>query len=133
MAGGTALAAQDADALVALRADQPTLAVLVDDAERLAGTPIEAVLAEIARLVDDDLGFVAVASTVREVTDRPRALAGTVAASGCGLLLGRRQPGDEYAFGVRGLVPYPNFPGRAHLVRHGLAEVVQLAGGTNVS
>ena len=133
MAGVTALGAQDVEALVALRQDQPTLAVLVDDAERLAGTPIEAVLAEITRLVDDDHGFVAVASTVRDVAERPRGLAGAVAASGCGLLLGRRQPGDEHAFGVRGLVPYPDRPGRAHLVRHGVVEVVQLAGGKNVN
>jgi len=125
--GVTALAPTDVDALVALRQDQPTLAVLVDDTERLAGTPIEAVLAEIARLVDDDRGLVAVASTVREVADRPRGLAGTVAADGCALLLGRRQPSDEAALGLRGLVPFPAFPGRAHLVRHRRVEVVQLA------
>ena len=67
------------------------------------------------------------ATTVREVTDRPHGLAGRVGAAGCGLLLGRRQPGDEHALGARGLVPYRDCPGRAHLVRDGVAEVVQLA------
>ncbi len=127
MPGVTGVAPADVDALIALRHDRPNLAVLVDDAERLAGTPIEAVLAEIARLVDHDLGFVGVASTVREAVDRPRGLAGIAAAGECALLLGRRQPGDEHALGLRLLVPFSDCPGRAHLVRHGLAEVVQLA------
>jgi S-DNA-T family DNA segregation ATPase FtsK/SpoIIIE len=127
VAGITSFGPHDVDALVTLRRDHPSVAVLVDDADDLAGTPIEPVLTEIARLADADDGFVAVAATTRHAADRPASLAGQVAAGGCGLLLGSLDPRGEQVLGARGLVPHGNHPGRGHLVRDGSAEVVQVA------
>ena len=59
----------------------PDLAVLVDDAERVADTKLDAVLREIVRLVDVDGGLVVVASTVTDVLRNPRSLAAQVAVS----------------------------------------------------
>ncbi len=118
----------DVEDLVALRREHPTLALLVDDTDQLSGTRAETVVTEIARLVDQDRGFVAAASHPREAVERPGGLAGTLAGTSCGVLLGQLQPGDALALGVRELVPHGGSPGRAHIVQGGAAEVVQLAG-----
>lgn len=126
-AGVTVLGVDDVDALIALRQAHPALAVLVDDAERIADPKLDAVLREIVRLADQDDGLVVVASTVAEVLRSPRSLAAHVAGSGVGLLLGKGAPGDEAALGLRGTLWAQERPGRAHLVRAGRATPIQVA------
>jgi S-DNA-T family DNA segregation ATPase FtsK/SpoIIIE len=117
----------DADALVAARRRSCDLVVLVDDADRLDGTPVEAALLEITALVDRDGGLVVAASTVAAVTAQFRGLLPSVARAQTGLLLAPRVPGDGEAFGIR--APRGTFPvpGRALLVSGRVAEEVQVA------
>jgi S-DNA-T family DNA segregation ATPase FtsK/SpoIIIE len=126
-AGPSTFGIDDVDALVALRQAHPDLAVLVDDAERVADSKLDAVLREIVRLVDEDCGLVIVASTVTDVLRNPRSLAAQVAGPGVGLLLGKNAPGDEAALGLRGTLWEEDQPGRAHLVRAGQATPIQVA------
>ena len=126
-AGPTTFGIDDVDALVALRQAHPDLAVLVDDAERVADTKLDAVLREIVRLVDEDGGLVVVASTVTDVLRNPRSLAAQVAGAGVGLLLGKNAPGDEATLGLRGTLWEEDHPGRAHLVRAGRVTPIQVA------
>jgi S-DNA-T family DNA segregation ATPase FtsK/SpoIIIE len=126
-AGPTTFGIDDVDALVALRQAHPDLAVLVDDAERVADSKLDAVLREIVRLVDVDGGLVVVASTVTDVLRNPRSLAAQVAGAGVGLLLGKNAPGDEATLGLRGTLWEEDHPGRAHLVRAGRVTPIQVA------
>ena len=78
----------DRDRLVADRRAHPDLAVVVDDAERLAGTPVEAVLLEIARRVDEDQGVVVAATSTLALESRTSALATELARARTGVVLG---------------------------------------------
>ena len=130
--GVTVIGVDDADALVTLRQAHPDLAVLVDDAARIADPKLDAVLREIVRLVDQDDGVVVVASTVADILRSPRSFAAHVAASGVGLLLGKGAPGDEAALGLRRALWAQEHPGRAHLVRAGKATPIQVARADDV-
>jgi S-DNA-T family DNA segregation ATPase FtsK/SpoIIIE len=77
----------DRDRLVAHRRAHPDLAVLVDDAERLAGTPLEPVLLEIARRVDEDQGVVVAATSTLALESRAGALATGLARAHTGVVL----------------------------------------------
>ena len=117
----------DADGLIAARREHPDLAVLVDDAERVSGSPVEPVLREILRLVGVDDGLVVAASTIHEVARNPRALPALVASGGTGILLGQVAPGDEAALGLRGTLWSADLPGRGHLVVSGRTTPIQVA------
>ncbi len=126
-AAAEVLRPDELDRLVALRRAHPSLAVLVDDAARLAGDPIETVLQEVLRLVDEDDGVIAVAATPAHVGESFRGLLAQVAGAGTGLLLGALGYGEEAALGLRRPVPTEELPGRGLLVRHGRATAVQVA------
>jgi S-DNA-T family DNA segregation ATPase FtsK/SpoIIIE len=123
---GPVFGVEDVDALVALRRAHPDVAVLVDDAERVEGTPIEPVLREILRLVDQDGGVFVAATTLQRAADSARTIGGEAARSGVGLLLGRVEPGEERVLGLRAAVPTAAVAGRALLVRQGQAEHIRL-------
>lgn len=125
--GAHLLPPDDLDGLVALRRRHRNLAVLVDDAARLHGEPIETVLQEVARLVDEDDGLLAVAATPAQVGESFRGLLAQIAAGGTGLLLGALGYGEEAVLGLRRAVPTEDLPGRALLVRQGRARAVQVA------
>ncbi|GAA4109522.1 hypothetical protein GCM10022415_02730 [Knoellia locipacati] len=117
----------DVDALVAARRRSPDLVVLVDDADRLDGAPVEAALLELTALLDRDGGLVVVASTVAAVTAQFRGLLPCVARAQTGMLLAPRTPGDGEAFGIRAPRGVSPVPGRALLVSGRVAEEVQVA------
>lgn len=84
----TGYADTDRDRLVADRRAHPDLAVVVDDAERLAGTPVEAVLLEITRRVDEDQGMVVAAISTVALDSRISTLATELARAHTGVVLG---------------------------------------------
>src|SRR4029453_7860353 len=77
----------DRDRLVDERRAHPHLAVIVDDAERLAGTPIELILVEIARRIDEDHGVVVAAMSTLGLESRTSALATDLARAHTGVVL----------------------------------------------
>lgn len=115
-AGAIVVDPWDAQGLIDAKSQFPDLVVLIDDAERLDGTPVEPVLQEILALVDRDAGLVVAASTLSAVSMAFRGIVHAVAREQSGILLGPRTPSDGEAFAIRaprGLAP---LPGRALLV-----------------
>ena len=123
----SALRHDQVDELIALRRSHPDLAVLVDDAHRCDSGPIDEVLREIARLVDEDQGFLVLATTPQHSTDAVTSLAGALARNGEVLLLGALPPGYERVCGITTPIVTQAIPGRGHLVRHGIPTPVQVA------
>ena len=115
----------DVDTLVALRQDHPDLLVLVDDADRLDGSQVVAVLTEIADLADRDAGAVAVATTTSALRTRYRGLDVDVAAHRLGLLL-RPDPADGDVVGVRRLPTAPAGPAGRGIVVDGAPIPIQV-------
>jgi S-DNA-T family DNA segregation ATPase FtsK/SpoIIIE len=77
----------DPDRLIEVRRAHPDLAVVVDDSERLSGLPIEPVLLEIARRVDEDSGLIVVATSTNALEGRVGALAPDLARAHTGVEL----------------------------------------------
>jgi DNA segregation ATPase FtsK/SpoIIIE, S-DNA-T family len=107
---------EDRDALIQVRRDHPDLAVVVDDGDRLAGLPIEPVLLEIARRVDEDRGVVVAATSTLALDTRVGAVATDLARAHTGVVLWP-SPGQA----VLGAQPPPaaapsRLPGRGLLV-----------------
>ncbi|GGB85168.1 hypothetical protein N798_17000 [Knoellia flava TL1] len=100
----------DPRSLVAARRTHPDLVVLVDDADRLEGTPVEAPLLELTSLVDRVGGLVVASCTITSVAAQFRGVVPAVARAQSGLLLAPRTPGDGEVFGIsapRGTAPVP--------------------------
>ncbi len=112
------------DDLVALRRRHPDLAVVVDDAEQVSGTPVEPVLQEVSRLVDEDDGVVALATLPSALAGH--VLAATVASRRCGVLL-CPDPANGDLLGVRVSRLGPRHPGRGLLVVEGRTRPIQVA------
>lgn len=119
-------AADAADELIAARRAHPSLCVLVDDVERPPA--LEAVLREVARLVDDDLGLVVAATTPGVLDGRLSPLVGDLERGGAGVLLwprpGSRQLGTAVPHRASG---QPDPPGRGLLVLHRTVRRIQVA------
>jgi S-DNA-T family DNA segregation ATPase FtsK/SpoIIIE len=77
----------DRDRLIEVRRAHADLAVVVDDSERLSGLPIEPVLLEIARRVDEDHGLIVVATSSNALEGRVGALATDLARAHTGIEL----------------------------------------------
>ncbi|MFW5474612.1 FtsK/SpoIIIE domain-containing protein [Knoellia sp. CPCC 206450] len=119
--------------LVEARRTHPDLVVLVDDADRIEGTPVEAALLELTALVDRDGGLVVAACATPSVAAQFRGVVPAVARAQTGLLLAPRAPGDGEAFGIRAPRGFAPGPGRALLVsgREAVELQVALAPPTN--
>jgi hypothetical protein len=115
----------DRDRLVEARRRPPDQVVLVDDAERLAGLPIEPVLLEIARRVDEDRGVVVAATSTVAFDSRMGALAQDLAIARTGLLL-QPSPGSR-PLGAIVIGDTTRAPGRGVLVTPRATHVVQVA------
>ena len=132
-AGGSwdSVAGDAVDELVALRRRHRGLAVVLDDAEALVGSPAEPVLREICRLVDEDDGFVVAATTASMMPAGPGTLLADLARRRTGLLL---CPGaaEGDLLGVRITRQSSLRAGRGLLVRPGrrarFAQVAHLLG-----
>lgn len=122
------LTPEDRDLLIALRTAQPDLAVLVDDAECLVGSPIEAVVREIGHRADEAGGLVAVSGSAATWGPAYGSVPLELARARTGLVLGS-DPADAILLSLpTGLrPPGPRAPGRGLLVVDGAAEAVQIA------
>jgi S-DNA-T family DNA segregation ATPase FtsK/SpoIIIE len=118
---------EDRDTLIQARRDQPQLAVVVDDVDRLVGLPVEPVLLEIARRVDEDRGLVVASTSTLALDGRIGAVATDLARAHTGIVLWP-SPGHA-ALGV----PPPaaaapsRIPGRGLLVTPRGVERIQVA------
>lgn len=121
------LGAGDVDAFVALRREHLDLNIIVDDAEGLSGTPMEAALLEAATLVDSAGGVIVAAADLQRAIGLFRGLVPEVARDGCGVLLSPGSAGDGDLLRARVEVPRERRPGLGVLVRHGTAAPIQIA------
>jgi S-DNA-T family DNA segregation ATPase FtsK/SpoIIIE len=129
--GGVAVSGHgrtDREQLIEFRRAHPDLAVLVDDAERFAGLPIEPALLEIARRVDEDRGVIVAATSGVALEGRVGALSTDLTHARTGVVLWPA-PGMP-ALGVSGsarLATTPRIPGRGILVSPRGVERIQVA------
>lgn len=113
--------------LIDAKRRHPDLVVLVDDVERLDGTPAEPVLSEILALVDRDGGLVVGATTPTAVATAFRGVVHAIAREQSGILLCPRTPSDGEAFAIRAPRGLASKPGRALLVSGRQHHEVQVA------
>ncbi len=125
--GAHVLGATDSEAFIALRRETPDLAVLVDDADTLDGSPIASALLEMARLVDTAGGLIAAAVDLHRASGLYRGLVPEVALHATGLLLGARTPTDGEIFRMRVEPDTRRLPGRGLIVADGTATPIQVA------
>jgi S-DNA-T family DNA segregation ATPase FtsK/SpoIIIE len=125
--GCTHLTQHDAAELVTARRRDPDLCILVDDAEAVDATPVEAALVEAVRLVEGTAaGVIAVGADLERANAAFRGLVPETTRDGCGLVLQPTSPADGDVLGARLDVPVERRPGRGYLVRDGVAEPVQV-------
>ncbi|QGN56758.1 FtsK/SpoIIIE domain-containing protein [Nostocoides sp. HKS02] len=116
-----------AAALDGARARFPRLVVVVDDADGLVDSPIDALLRDLARTLDRTGGLVVVGANSTVLASQYRGVAVEVARHRTGLLLRPGSALDAELLGVR-VRRDPRAPvGRGHLVRRGVATPVQVA------
>jgi S-DNA-T family DNA segregation ATPase FtsK/SpoIIIE len=118
------------DELVALRPTVPDLAVLVDDADRLVDTPLDAALREVASCVDRDGGLVVVGAKADALSVQYRGLAVAVTRQRTGIVLGPTSAATAEQLGGRLPVDRAAPPGRGYLVRAGVGLPIQVASTT---
>jgi S-DNA-T family DNA segregation ATPase FtsK/SpoIIIE len=118
------------DELVELRRRAPGLAVVVDDADRLLDTPLDATVRELSDLVDRDRGLVVVGAEADSVSVQYRGLAVSVARHRTGVLLGPSSTTAADLLGARVPADRSAPPGRGYLVSSGAALPIQVASTT---
>lgn len=121
------LAPDECDRFVALRRERPELAVLVDDCDRLEGTPLESALVEATRLVESAGGLVAVALDTRRASTAFRGLVPEVSRGGVGVVLCPGAATDGELLRARVEVQSARVPGRGVLVTDGVPMPIQVA------
>ena len=113
--------------LVALRREVPGLAVLVDNADELLDSPVEAALKQMASLVDRDGGLLVAGADASALAAQYRGLTVELARHRTGVLLGPGSSAEADLFGVRVPIDRAAIPGRGYLVRGGVATALQVA------
>lgn len=121
------LDAADHDRFVELRRATPELGILVDDAENLTGTPMEAALLEATTIVDTAEGVVVVAAETQRALGLFRGLVPEVSRDGCGVLLLPTSAADGDLLRVRVDVLTERRPGFGFVVADGSCTPVQIA------
>ena len=121
------LTTADVDAFVELRRATPELGILVDDAENLSSTPMEAALVEATTLVEAAEGVVVVAAETQRALGLFRGLVPEVSRDGCGILLSPASAADGDLLRVRVDVPTERRPGLGFVVADGSCTPVQVA------
>ena len=116
----------DRERLIGQLETSPSCAVLVDDAEVLADRPCEAVLRQYAAEVDRLGGIVVAAVSTTHATTALRGFVVDLLRHRTGVVIGAPSPSDGDGFGLR-LPAIDRLPGRAHLIRHGEVDELQLA------
>jgi S-DNA-T family DNA segregation ATPase FtsK/SpoIIIE len=117
----------DVDRLVSVRRAHPDLVLLVDDAERLSGQPIEPVLLEIARRADEDRGVIVAATTPLALDSRTTALGADLARAHTGVVLWPSAASAVLGPGSGGTESPVRVPGRGILVGPSGVERIQVA------
>ncbi|MBB2986001.1 FtsK/SpoIIIE domain-containing protein [Terracoccus luteus] len=123
----TTIAVDDVEALVATHRDHRDVGVLVDDAELLAGTPMEDALVQLSEIVGGTGGFVAAAVDAGRATGLFRGLVPTLCRDGVGLVLAPTSAADGDLLRVRLDPVAVRRPGLAVLVDGGVTVPVQVA------
>ncbi|NYG07741.1 S-DNA-T family DNA segregation ATPase FtsK/SpoIIIE [Phycicoccus badiiscoriae] len=118
------------DALVATRRAVPDLAVLVDDADELLDSAVEATVAHVSAMVDRDGGLVVAGADAGALSAQYRGLAVELARHRTGVLLGPASSVEAEVFGVRVPLDPGAIPGRGYLVRGAVATPLQVAVAT---
>lgn len=113
--------------LVALRRDVPNLAVLVDNADELLDSAVEAALRQVAAVVDRDDGLLVAGCDASTLAAQYRGLTVELARHRTGVLLGPETSAGADVFGVRVPVDRAALPGRGYLVHGGVATALQVA------
>ena len=121
------LDAANRDGFVELRRATPELGILVDDAENLTGTPMEAALLEATAIVDAAEGVVVVAAETQRALGLFRGLVPEVSRDGCGVMLSPTSAADGDLLRVRLDVPSERRPGFGFVVADGSCTPVQIA------
>jgi S-DNA-T family DNA segregation ATPase FtsK/SpoIIIE len=116
----------DADALIAARRDHRDLAVIVDDAHQLDGTPSDAVLRELSARVDNAAGLLVCGANSTMLSTLYRGVVVEVARHQTGILLGPRSATDGELLGRRLRTDAGAPPGRGYLVRRGIPTRLQV-------
>jgi S-DNA-T family DNA segregation ATPase FtsK/SpoIIIE len=116
----------DADALIAARRDHRDLAVIVDDAHQLDGTPSDAVLRELSAGVDNAAGLLVCGANSTMLSTLYRGVVVEVARHQTGILLGPRSATDGELLGRRLRTDAGAPPGRGYLVRRGIPTRLQV-------
>ena len=116
----------DRDRLVRELEAHPGAAVVVDDAELLVDRPCEAVLRQYAAEADRFGGLVIGAVSTTHATTSLRGFVVDLLRHRTGVVIGATAPSDGDGFGLR-LPALDRLPGRAHLIRHGEVDEIQLA------
>ena len=114
------------DRLIALRQSHHDLVLLVDDIDRLEGSPVADVITEILRRVDTDSGLVVATTTTQAATTRVRGPVAEIARWRTGILLQPSSRSDGDALGTR-VPPLPRVPGRGYFISDGRARELQIA------
>jgi S-DNA-T family DNA segregation ATPase FtsK/SpoIIIE len=115
------------DRLIEKRRSHPNLAVVVDDVERLSGSPVEPVLLEIARRVDEDLGVVVAATSAHALEGRASALAVELARAHTGVVLWPSPTTARSPAAIAAGGPTVRIPGRGLLLTSRSVERIQVA------
>lgn len=116
---------EDLDRLVELIRGHDDPVVVIDDVERVEGTPCEAAVRELAR-PGAARGAVLLTATSTAAATSVRGVSATLCRSRHGLLLQPSSRADGDCFGVR-VPPLHRVPGRGYLIQGGTAERVQVA------
>ncbi|HEX8495902.1 MAG TPA: hypothetical protein VF661_01805, partial [Actinomycetales bacterium] len=115
----------DDDALLRLLAERPDACVLVDDADGLGDTALDALLDGLVR--QRGRTAVVLAGTTAALLGCYRGAVASARAAGTGVLLAPTAPSDGEVLGVRALVPDRRPTGRGLLVVRGQQQPVQVA------
>jgi S-DNA-T family DNA segregation ATPase FtsK/SpoIIIE len=121
------LRADDFDRFVELRQANPDLGIVIDDAEGIEGSPIEAAVIEATRLVEQAAGVVAIGVDTRRASAAFRGIVPEMAWSATGLLLQPTRPADGDLFRIRVEPSSTKRPGRGLHVSDGVATGIQVA------
>ncbi|MGW5239929.1 hypothetical protein ACWEOW_13435 [Monashia sp. NPDC004114] len=125
--GCHAVLPEDAVTLVELRSTIPDLCLVVDEADRLDGTPVEPVLLDHARNLAGTAGILVAGADLSRALAAFRGLVPEVARDANGLIIGAVAPTDGDLFRIRLDASGHRRRGRGFLVTDGDAVPVQVA------
>ncbi len=107
--------------------DHDQVALLIDDLDTLAGTPMEALAETVWEQADPHVAIVAASITTAGLTSAFRGLPLTLARRAPAVILGPTLPGDGAPFGIRLPRTTARLPGRGFYIADGTATPIHIA------